>query len=263
MMLSQKILACVAAAFLWGVAGTPETGEGRRTEELRQQKQAEASARAAAQQEQQAQREAETRAFLEEMLRSPEREERLVETRRKLQQEIQELEQAHLDLQMQELNLQTELQRQEIDGKRDDVMNLQRELIEIRAQRERNELEMERRRSELNHQEERRDILRMRERLDYVSDWRSVAFDPQEAVMMATQAVVETGLARENPHEAADTLEELLGDIDDLGSRTAIRFALRDLYAELGRLDKAAEHMKQVVRENARALDGMRETERE
>lgn len=102
----------------------------------------------------------------------------------------------------------------------------------------------------------------MRERLDYVSDWRSVAFDPQEAVIMATQAVVETGLASEDPHKAAETLEELLGEIDDLGSRTAIRFALRDLYTELGRLEKAGEHMKQVVRENAGALYAFRGTER-
>lgn len=257
MMLSQKVLVFVTTAFLLGVAGTPEDGGERRRDEHREQEQA--LQRAA--EMKRAQREAETHAFFKEMATEREHEAQLAETRRKLQDEIHEMEQQRLDLQMKELNLETEMRRLEIAGDEDGMMALQKDLIEVRAQRERHELEIARRSSELHHQEERRDILRMRERLDYVSDWRSVAFDPQEAVMMATQAIVETGLTSEDPHKAAQTLEELLEEIDELGTRTAIRFALRDLYSELGRLDKAAEHMKQVVRENSRALDAIREVE--
>jgi hypothetical protein len=74
--------------------------------------------------------------------------------------------------------------------------------------------------------------------------------------MMATQAVVESAFVGGGSERASELLEGLLGEIRDVGSRTAIRFALRDLYGESNRPDAATEHLKQIILENARGLAG-------
>lgn len=57
-----------------------------------------------------------------------------------------------------------------------------------------------------------------------------------------------------SPDAAADILEDLLKHVDEPGSRTAIRFALKDVYAELGRANDAARQMAQVIIENAKRI---------
>ena len=68
---------------------------------------------------------------------------------------------------------------------------------------------------------------------------------------MATQAVVELHLASGELPAAAEKLEGLLERIEGTGNRTAIRFALKDIYVELRQYDRAAEHMFQVIVENS------------
>ena len=94
----------------------------------------------------------------------------------------------------------------------------------------------------------------MEERLEYVSNWKDVAFDPRDAVMMATQSIVELHMMIGEPQGAVEALERLLESVEELGSRTAIRFALKDVYAEMGNRERAQEHMTKVILENARAV---------
>ena len=49
--------------------------------------------------------------------------------------------------------------------------------------------------------------------------------------------------------------EHLLKKIDWLGARTALRFALKDLYGEIAAPDQAMEQMIQVILENAGGRD--------
>ncbi len=162
------------------------------------------------------------------------------------------------ELHVREADLRAVMQARELEGRHDEVHELRRELVHVRHEIERNEQEIQRLMLERERQAERYDLMRMAERLEYVSNWREVAFDPAEAVMMATQAIVEVHLTTDNPERAADVLEQLLDRVDELGSRTAVRFALKDVYAEMGRPEQAAEHMIQVIQENARAIASMR-----
>ncbi|MCH8147201.1 MAG: hypothetical protein IH987_04300 [Planctomycetes bacterium] len=183
-----------------------------------------------------------------------EMEARVADDRRNLERETYELERELIEQRMREVELQAAAETLELEGKHNETVALQRELVHIRAELERRELQLELRRSDIDRQTERHDMLRMRDRLEYVSDWRGVAFDPQEAVMMATQAVVESAFAGGGSERASELLEGLLGEIRDVGSRTAIRFALRDLYGESGQSYAATEHLKQIILENARGL---------
>ncbi len=181
---------------------------------------------------------------------------RVADERRNLERETYEFERELIEQRMREVELQAAAKKLELEGNIDEWAPIQRELVQVRTELERHELQLELRRLDVNRQAERYEMLRMRDRLEYVSDWRGVAFDPQEAVMMATQAVVESAFAGGGSERASDLLEGLLGEIRDVGSRTAIRFALRDLYDQSGRPDAATEHLKEIILENARGLDG-------
>ncbi len=191
-----------------------------------------------------------------------EMEDQVADERRNLEREMYKLERELIEHRMREVEIQAAAETMELEGKHNETVALQRELVHVRAELERRELQLELRRSDINRQAERHDMLRMRDRLEYVSDWRGVAFDPQEAVMMATQAVVESAFAGGGSERATELLEGLLGEIRDVGSRTAIRFALRDLYGESGRPDAATEHLKQIILENARGLGGTHDGDR-
>ena len=184
-----------------------------------------------------------------------EMEAQVADQRRNLERETYELERELIEQRMREVELQAAAKKLELEGNFDEWGPIQRELVQVRTDLERRELQLELRRLDVNRQAERHDMLRMRDRLEYVSDWRSVAFDSQEAVMMATQAVVESAFVGGGIERAVELLEGLLGEIHDVGSRTAIRFALRDLYDESGQSDAATEHLKKIILENARDGD--------
>ncbi|MCH7994635.1 MAG: hypothetical protein IIB57_09340 [Planctomycetes bacterium] len=187
----------------------------------------------------------------------------VADERRNLEREMYELERELIEQRMRVVDLEAAAETLELEGKHEEYSAIRRDLVQVRAELERRELQLELRRSDVNRHAERYEMLRMRDRLQYVSDWRSVAFDPQEAVMMATQAVVESAFVGGGLERAVELLEGLLGEIHDVGSRTAIRFALRDLYGESGQPDVATEHLKQIILENARGLDGDHDGDRQ
>ena len=157
------------------------------------------------------------------------------------------------ELRVRELDLRTDMETMELEGHPREAHDLQRELVRVRHELERHQLELDRLLTEQHRQAERRELMRMEERLEYVSSWKDVAFDPRDAVMMATQSMVELHMMRGEPQGAAEALEQLLERVEELGSRTAIRFALKDVYAEIGDHQRAQEHMTKVILENAQA----------
>lgn len=171
-----------------------------------------------------------------------------LETQRdRLHAEIQEL-------RVIELDLRTKMETMELEGRPGEAHETRRELVRVRHDLERHELELDQLMTEQHRQAERRELVRMEERLEYVSNWKDVAFDPRDAVMMATQSIVELHMMIREPQGAADALERLLESVEELGSRTAIRFALKDVYAEMGHRERAQEHMINVILENAQAV---------
>lgn len=154
-------------------------------------------------------------------------------------------------LRVRQVNLQRDIQHAEVSADHLKVRELQREMIELEHQLQVGQLELEGIMLDRQRDAERRQMTAMNERFEYVAGWREVAFDPAQAVMMATQAIVELHLANDDAEGAAEKLESLLAKVGGEGSRTAIRFALRDIYTELGRPDKAAQHMAEVILENS------------
>ncbi len=176
-----------------------------------------------------------------------------------------------------EFRLMTELQR-----RRDEIAELRRQIedIEKRAQggdappdmptlleRFRQNLSM--RESDMKRMmEERRRMLEQREldmqnsRLSYVSNWHEVAFDPRRALVMSIQSIVELATRQGHPEHAERILNELLEKMHDVGGRTAIHFALKDLYTTMKQPERAAEQMVQAAMENAEALGGPRQGSR-
>ncbi len=151
---------------------------------------------------------------------------------------------------LQEVDLRSVLERMEIDGNEDAAHGLRRELVEVQAQMQRAQIELERAMVAQERDAERRDLMTMTDRLEYVASWRELAFDPPQAILMATQSLVELHLAAGHPEAAGAQLEQLLEKSKNVGARTAIRFALKDIYAEMGRTSEASKHMVQVILEN-------------
>ncbi|MHC4697696.1 MAG: hypothetical protein ACYTFA_13240 [Planctomycetota bacterium] len=174
---------------------------------------------------------------------------------REVEKRMQHLHEKIHDRRMTQVEVEAELQRAQINNQGEKVVReLQRQLVEI--QRELRQLELEL----VQHQRlyetgvERHEVMRMRERLEYVSNWGDVAFAPDRAVMMATQAIVEMCVGGEEPERAAEILGKLLDRVEQLGSRTAIRFALKDVYMVMEDPERATNEMKMVIVENASGL---------
>jgi len=153
---------------------------------------------------------------------------------------------------LQQVELEAAMQSAAIDNQHERVRDLQRALVEVQYKLQRGELELQRVMMDREREVERGDLRRMADRLEYVASWGEVAFDSMQAVVMATQAIVEIHLAADDVTGATERLEALLPQIDRCGSRTAIRFALKDLYMEKGEPERAAEHMLRVIVENSR-----------
>lgn len=181
--------------------------------------------------------------------RSDDRE--LEDHRRTVEDEIRGLEDILNDLRRRQFDMKAGVEDALLSGDVAAARESGRGLREVERELERTQFELERLMLERQRDLERRELLHMSERFDYVANWRDVAFDAPGAVMMATQAIVELHLGQGDPESAAKRLEDLLTRVEDRGTRTAIRFALKDVYVELDRLDRAIEHMTEVVIENA------------
>ncbi|MBU0718489.1 MAG: hypothetical protein KJ749_09600 [Planctomycetes bacterium] len=174
----------------------------------------------------------------------------------RLQAELLELRRLRLDLRERELEarpVRSDPPDEEREREHQEVLD---EFSRVERQIQRIELEIQARHMERQRLAERRELKQMTERFEYVANWREVAFDPRDAVMMATQAIVELHVMTGEPVDAIEPLERLLAEVKDVGSRTAVRFALKDIYLELGRLDQAQEQMIEVFLENSRAMQG-------
>ncbi len=174
------------------------------------------------------------------------------------QEQARQLQDAILQLKLREADLRSDVETAELDDDREKAKKLRREQVQLEhalqrlyVEKERSNLIDQRLRAQLTQEAERRELLSMTDRLEYVATWRDIAFEPPQAVMMATQSVVELHLASGDVEGAAVKLEALLERIQDKGSRTAIRFALKDLYVDLGKLKRAGNHMIQVILENS------------
>jgi len=168
---------------------------------------------------------------------------------------VVDLERQLHNLRMRQVDLEATMQQLEVSGRPNDAQKVQQELIELHRQLQMTEFELQQQQRELDRLHERRELGHMQDRLNFIGHWRDVAFDPQQAVMMATQSLVEMHMGGGDAKSAAHVLEQLLEKVNWLGARTALRFALKDLYGELERPDQAKEQMIQVILENAGGKD--------
>jgi hypothetical protein len=168
-----------------------------------------------------------------------------------LEVRIDELAERLHELRRHEVEVRTRAEELALTGHVKDNNPMQRELIEIHRQIQMTQLELERHHRELDRLRERREIGHMQERLEFISSWREVAFDGEKAVTLATQSLVELHMAREDAEGAARILQDLLERIEWLGARTAVRFALKELYTQLDRPEQAIDQMVQVILENS------------
>lgn len=154
-------------------------------------------------------------------------------------------------LRIRESELRAVVEKMELTGRHDEARAAQQELVGVRHEIERRELAIDRFLEPQRREAERRELAMMTDRLGYVDNWHRIAFDPQRAVMMATQAIVEIHMASGQSDRAVEMLERLLERVEEQGSRTAIRFALRDVFMERGEPERAAQHMVQIILENS------------
>ncbi len=173
---------------------------------------------------------------------------------REIEAQMMSIDEDVRQLRMQQIELEAAMERAELDSEHERVVDVQRQLVEIEYQLQRRQLDMERIQISHQRESERRELMRMTDRLDYVAGWKDVAFDPPQAVMMATQAIVELHVGSGQADLAAKRLEGLLEKIREPGCRTAIRFALKDIYLEMDQPDKAGTHMLETIVENAHTI---------
>ncbi len=130
---------------------------------------------------------------------------------------------------------------------RDVHLELQR--LEIEA--ERSELGLQRLEEVRERRRERSNIESMMDRIDYVANWKDIAFESDLAVSMAVQGIVEMQIAAGESGEAIEILSDLLERVEQVGARTALRFAIKDVAASKGEVHRATEQLRMIVLENA------------
>lgn len=131
-------------------------------------------------------------------------------------------------------DVQLELQRLEIEAERTEI-GLQR-LEEVRERRM-----------------ERSNIESMMDRIDYVANWKDIAFESDLAVSMAVQGIVEMQFGAGESSKAIEILSDLLEQVEEVGARTALRFAIKDVASSKGEVHQATEQLRMIVLENAGA----------
>jgi len=174
---------------------------------------------------------------------------------RDVEARIDDLTERQLQLRRHEVEVRTRMEQLNVSGRPEEAERLQLEMIELHREIEMTQLELEKYHRELDRVHERREIDHMRERLEYIAHWREVAFEPQQAVILATQSLVEIRAGSQDVRGAVELLESLLERIEWLGARTALRFALKELYTELDEPDRAVEQLKRVILENSNVRD--------
>ena len=177
---------------------------------------------------------------------------------RELEEQVDRLHDELNRLRSEQVDLEAEMESRRFEQREEGAADVHRRIMEVQHEIRRRELELDRHHRMLEQMAERRELMRMTDRLEYVSNWGEVAFDPTQAVMMATQAIVEIYVGGDEPERAAEILGQLLERVDELGSRTAIRFALKDVYMVMEDPERAANQMTLVIVENARGLRGGR-----
>ena len=88
-------------------------------------------------------------------------------------------------------------------------------------------------------------------RIQFIERWQEAVRHPSQAVMMATQAIVEIADQAERMEAAVEQLNDLLESVERVEARNAIRFALKEIYQETNQYNKALEQMRLVIMENA------------
>jgi len=168
-----------------------------------------------------------------------------------IEKRIDKLNNHLLDLRRHEVDLRTQMEQLSVSGRPGDAAGVQLEVIEVNRQIEMTQLELEQHQRELERVQERREIGHMQERLEYVANWRDIAFDPQQAVTLATQSLVELHVAQDDAPGAAQALEALLDRVEWTGARTTLRFALKEIYHDMGQPEQAADQLVKIILENS------------
>ncbi|MCH9058704.1 MAG: hypothetical protein IIB55_08760 [Planctomycetes bacterium] len=145
-------------------------------------------------------------------------------------------------LHMREIIAKLEARRPDEGG--DDVEQLrahEQQLREVHLELQRLEIEAERSEMGLQRLEEvrerrmeRSNIESMMDRIDYVANWKDIAFESDLAVSMAVQGIVEMQFTAGESGEAIEILSDLLERVEQVGARTALRFAIKDVAASKG-----------------------------
>jgi len=197
------------------------------------------------------QREFDERASREDEERDRRREMELVE---ELDQRRREIDRIHDEIEHLEAQLHEQQGGREAQGRPDSrqAMERLRHALELRQR------DFQRLREERMRAGEQREIQMQMRRLAYVNNWQGIAFNPARAVMLATQSIVEVNVRRGDHGQAEEVLTSLLERIEDVGARTAVRFALKELYGAMRQPEKAVQQMEQVVIENAQLLETRR-----
>ncbi|UCC29975.1 MAG: hypothetical protein JSU86_17465 [Phycisphaerales bacterium] len=182
------------------------------------------------------------------------------QSRRKLDEQLQRLHDELDALRLREIDIRAALEKSKLGLPERDLEALSKmalELMRIQSDLERRELQiarLQRQRGQL----ERRGRLQWMEQRQHTPDRHRAAFDAVDAVIMATQSVVDIHRDADGLEQAAEVLEELLQRVDEPSARTFIRFTLRDIYMELEQPARAADHLVEIIIENARVLSHRR-----
>ena len=131
------------------------------------------------------------------------------------------------------------------------LRDVQLELRRLEIEAERSELGLQRLEEVRERRRERSNIESMMDRIDYVANWKDIAFESDLAVSMAVQGIVEMQIAAGESGEAIEILSDLLERVEQVGARTALRFAIKDVAASKGEVHRATEQLRMIVLENA------------
>jgi len=174
---------------------------------------------------------------------------------RELEARMHRLQEEIHDLRVEEAEFVAQFERAHLEQREEEAHDLRLRLLDVEHEIRRRELDLARIERMHDNLEERHELMRMTDRLEYVSNWGDVAFNAPRAVMMATQAIVETALVQGEPEHGVSALSSILENVTHLGSRTAVRFALKDIYTAMGKPDEAVQQMALVIQENADELE--------
>lgn len=139
------------------------------------------------------------------------------------------------------------------------MRQVQLEMSRLEIESERAEMQLHRLEEELQRTEERSNIESMMHRIDYVANWKDIAFESDLAVAMAVQGIVEMNMGTGDSGRAIEILSDLLNQVDDIGARTALRFAIKDVATSRGEPTRASEELRMIILENAGSRSGRRD----